>query len=215
MPKYFKYSSTVFLSLTVFILLSAFGCKKQEEDSQDDSTLQSDINAIEQVTYEQNTPEDITGNETSDNDTNNTEENNSEAEDSSDNTQAEQDENKLLLDKADALAEIYGTYTNKDKVAFKNLIDLKQYSTDRLSAWIDEKSQEKINNNAPFYGVTTSALSSVLLEQSNAKSKILTTVKREEITSRDNTPKVSYKVILMAFENVSEVWVLNSIYWQD
>jgi len=219
MLKYFKYPIIIFFSLTLILLLTAFGCKKQEEEQEVDSSSEK-IDSTEQVTYDQAELEDVQSEEDKESEEENA---NSNTEDSSTNKDEENTnssesvdkDEKLLLEQAEKLAEIYGTYTNKDKEAFRNLKDLKQYSTAKLEKWLDEKSKISIDSNVSFYGVTTSALSSVFLEQSNSKSEILVTAKKEEITSTSSTPMVSYRIILMSFEKSEEEWKLSGIYWQD
>ena len=219
MSKYLKYPITIFFSLTFVVLFTAFGCKEQEEQ-QDVSLSSENVGSTEQVTYDQAELEDAQPEESEKSEEENA---NSKAEDNSTNKDEENtnssesadNDEKLLLKQAEKLAEIFGTYTNKDKNTYKNLKDLKQYSTTKLKKWFDEKSEIPIDSNASFYGVTTSALSSVLLEQSNSKSEILIMVKKEEITSTNSTPKVSYQVILMSFEKSEEEWKLSGIYWQD
>lgn len=220
MLKYFKYPITIFFSLTLILVFTAFGCKEQEDDQEDNNNSEQTINSAEQVTYNETATTEVVNNDgndikeeavNNDNDENSSVENNQVATQESSNNSEEE----MLLEKSEKLAEIFGTYTNKDKESFKNLKDLKQYTTATLNSWIDRKSQEKIDSNAPFYGVTTSALSSVYLEKSNTKAKIIVTVKKEEITSKSNTPAIVYKVILMNFEKVNEDWKLSSIYWQD
>ena len=219
MFKYSKYPITIFFSLTLIIVFTAFGCKEQEEEQDVDSSSEN-ISSAEQVTYNQAELEDAQSEESKKSEENNA---NDSIEDSStdkdeenvDSSESVDKDKKLLLEQAEKLAEIYGTYTNKDKNTYKNLKDLKQYSTTELEKWLDEKSKVSIDSNASFYGVTTSALSSVFLEQGNSKSEILVTAKKEEITSTNSTPMVSYRIILMSFEKLEEEWKLSGIYWQD
>lgn len=219
MPKFLKYSLTIFLSLMFIVLFTAFGCKKSEEKGTNETSSNAS-QPTEEVTYDQkkeeqadNSSENKAGNENSVN-RGNTATNEGSDSTKSDSSKKEESD-KLLLEQASKLAEIYGTFTNTDKEAYKNLKDLKQYSTEKLQKWIDEKSKTPVNPNVPFYGVITKALSSVILEKSDTKSKILITAKREEITSTSNTPKVSYKILLMLFEKAGEEWKLSGIYWQE
>jgi len=215
MIKFLKISS---ISLISLLILTAFGCKEQTDSQVDNNTVQSNIDSTEQIIYSQtevenNTEETI--DEIEQNNSNNNEEDKSDIENEKDTNDSNSDDETLLLEKAEKLAEIFGTFTNKDKEAYKNLKDLKQYSTAKLNLWIDGKSKAPIDNQAAFYGVTVSALSSVFLEQGNSKNKILVTTKKEEITSVSNTPKISYKVLLMFFEKSEDIWKLSEIYWQE
>jgi hypothetical protein len=125
------------------------------------------------------------------------------------------DEDLALKQQAEKLAEIYGTFTNKDKEPYKNYKELIPYATTKMQAWLDtkvEKSQS--NNSAQFYGATTKALSSAIIESSADAKKILVTVKQEEISATQATPQVSYKILLLNFVKEKEEWKLNGIYWQ-
>lgn len=127
------------------------------------------------------------------------------------------DEDLTLKQQAEKFAEIYGTYTNKDKEPYKNFKELKPYATTKMQAWLDTYLQTKKSpeeSDAPFYGVTTKALSSAVIESSADAKKILVTVKQEEITSKRATPQVSYKILLLNFKREKEEWKLDGIYWQ-
>lgn len=124
------------------------------------------------------------------------------------------DEETILKQQAEKLAEIYGTYTNKDKEPYKNLKDLKKYGTTKFQAWLDLQMKKTLDSQAPFYGATTKTLSSAILESSGNAKKILVTVKKEEISAKRETPQVSYKLILLNFIKEKEEWKLDGIYWQ-
>lgn len=129
------------------------------------------------------------------------------------------DEEQMLQKQAEKLAQIYGTFTNKDKEPYKNYKELKNYATTRMQAWLDSQIKKPIeeDENAPFYGVTVKALSSAIIESSANAKKILVMVKKEEITSTRPTPQVSYKILLVQFvkEKENEEWKLDGIYWQE
>lgn len=210
MDKYIKYFKVIFLSLALILFLSAIGCKKKE--TPETTTTPTS----EAVTYKPK----ITETPTETTKIKSTEEQNKEAAPTDTSTksttpQATGDEEKLLLDQAEKLAEIFGTFTNKDKEPYKNLKDLKQYSTEKMQKWLDEKSKTPVDPAAPFYGVTTKAISSAILEGDTTKKKILVTTEREEIKVTSKTPKVSFKLLLMDFEKVGEGWKLSGVYWQN
>lgn len=219
----FKFKKiTIFTSgLILLLTFTAFGCKKDEsatEESDDSSTVQSNESITYNQTEEQtndNSSEEAASEEEGENNNNNSNSTNT-SEAANDTSESEKsDDDKLLLEQAEKLAEIFGTFTNKDKESYNNLKELKEYSTEKLQEWLDEKSSIPIDSQASFYGVTTEVMSSVILEKSSKKSKILITAKREEITSASSSPKVSYKVLLMLFNKVKEDWKLDGLYWQD
>lgn len=224
-----KNAKVYILGLIAILVFSAFGCKQSDSSEEDTSDSQTNNGVQEGVTYnaaeletitadsmEGTTESDEAENDSAVNANNSADSGNGEEKESDTNGENETNsEENTLLTQAEKLAEIYGTYTNKDKESFKNLKDLRQYSTEKLQKWIDKKSAETIDKNAPFYGVTTKALSSTVLKQGTKSTEVLVTVKREEITTSSNTPKTGYKVILMMFVKSGEDWKLDGIYWQD
>lgn len=124
------------------------------------------------------------------------------------------DDDVALKTKAEKLAEIFGTYTNKDKETHKNLKDLKKYATTKMQSWLDAQAKNAVDANAPFYGVTTKALSSAIIDSASAKKSVLITVKKEEILSTNQTPKSVYALLLMNFVKESGEWKLDGAYWQ-
>jgi hypothetical protein len=123
---------------------------------------------------------------------------------------------ETVLKLAKSLAEIFGTFTNKDKEPYKNLKDLKPYVTAKMEAWIDGKVAEAAapTFEGPFYGMTTQAVSAGVLESTAASYKILVTCEREEITEVTKSPKKFYQLIEMNFVKEGEDWKLDGAYWQ-
>lgn len=124
------------------------------------------------------------------------------------------DDDTALKNKAEKLAEIFGTYTNKDKESHKNLADLKKYATTKMQSWLDSQIKIPVDANAPFYGVTTKALSSAITSSASAKKSVLVTTKKEEILSTNQTPESVYALLLMSFTKESGEWLLDGAYWQ-
>lgn len=124
------------------------------------------------------------------------------------------DDDTALKNKAEKLAEIFGTYTNKDKESHKNLADLKKYATIKMQSWLDSQIKIPMDANAPFYGVTTKALSSAITSSASAKKSVLATVKKEEILSTNQTPESVYALLMMNFVKESGEWKLDGAYWQ-
>lgn len=198
---------TIFFSLALIVLLfTAIGCKKKETKEEAPQPAPAEVTYEPATTTKTETEQKEVIPETSPKEMPST---------TTPTTPATTDEEKLLLDQAEKLAEIYGTYTNKDKEPYKNLKDLKQYSTEKLQKWFDEKSKMPVDPAVPFYGVTTKAISSAILEGDASKKKILVTTKREEITATSKTPKISFRLLLMDFEKIGEDWKLAGVYWQS
>lgn len=127
----------------------------------------------------------------------------------------EDSEEATLLRLASTLSEILGTFTNKDREPYKNLKDLKQYSSEKMQGWIDSKTSGAATSGAePFYGITTRAISSGVLESSANSYKILVTCEREEIAEVVQTPKTFYQLLEMHFIKEGEDWLLDGAYWK-
>ncbi len=216
------------------VLLSAFGCKEEETPAEEEETTPlSNTNSDSYITNEpfvdiENVGTDTNTEVTDDNTENgeNTEENvnlsptNTEADDETDaNADTEEDisvdedtVDVTIQDTAEKLAEIYGTYTNRDN--YKNLKDLESYVATSMWQYLRSMMAVAQDPSAPFYGVTSKALSSAVIEEGEGVTTLLVTTKREEISSQTSTPKVSYKLLLMEFLKEGEEWKLSSAYWQ-
>lgn len=213
----------------IVVLLSAFGCKNTlQKETANKGSNESKISANtleavnETVANEANSPLNSKSQKDSTNQTveKNTEESNqvdkskadSKTETDKTKTKDSEDEIRQLAEK---MAEIFGTYTNKDKEPYRNLKELKEYSTARMQNWLDKESSRPQNKGASFYGVTTKALSSTVLELNQSSAKVLVTTKREEIQATTKLPKTSYKLILIEFVKENEEWKLDGMYWQE
>ena len=137
---------------------------------------------------------------------------NGDANDDTTNTNSDTNAEVTIQDTAEKLAEIYGTYTNRDN--YKNLKDLESYVAASMWQYLRSMMAVPQDPNAPFYGVTSKALSSAVIKEGEGVMTILVTTKREEISSQTSTPKISYKLLLMEFIKEGEEWKLSSSYWQ-
>lgn len=117
---------------------------------------------------------------------------------------------KTLLSAAEKFAEILGTYTNKDNYA--NIESSKNYTTEGMKNWL-EALKKPVDPDAPFYGRTTQALSSSVLEITESTAKVLVTSKREEITAQTKTPNVIYQMIIVDFVKEDGSWKVNGAWW--
>jgi hypothetical protein len=123
------------------------------------------------------------------------------------------DEDVIKL--AKVLAEIYGTFTNKDLEPFKNLQDLKTYASEDMQSWIEDKvSSYQASDNTSFYGITTQSLSAAVLDSSATEYKVLVTTEREIVDESQSSPEKNYQLIEMNFVKSSDEWLLDSAYWQ-
>ena len=121
-----------------------------------------------------------------------------------------------LVALAEQLVELHGTYTNKDKTPFKNLKDLEPYVTPGMQSYLDTLTGNgTVNPNAPFFGRTTTALSSAVLSQKSGVASVLVTVKREDISGSAASPTTTYAVLRLEFEESAGEWLLDGLFDLD
>lgn len=215
------------IGCVLILFLAAFGCKSGDEEAAD-TTEETDTASTEEVTFTAPTVETNTTNDnsvtpatnaTATNDSSNsvnavvndTATNSLNSTSTSSSTQEEEEVLKL----AETLAELYGTFTNRDKQAFKNLQDIKPYASQKMSAWIDGKvSGATVSSSGTFYGITTKALSSAVLDSSTTSYKVLITCQREEITEVTKSPEKDFQLLEMYFVQEDKEWKLDSAFWE-
>jgi len=122
-----------------------------------------------------------------------------------------------LRELAETLAEIHGTFTNKDKVAYQNYKDLKPYTTKAMQSYLDGQAAgaEPAGANDPFFGRTTSALSSAVLTDKASAAKVLVTAKQEDISGSSAAPSTYFRLLRLEFVREDEEWKLDGLYVLD
>ncbi|NQV13265.1 MAG: hypothetical protein HQ530_03105 [Parcubacteria group bacterium] len=231
-----KIIPTVIACLLV-VLLAAFGCKKDEEapattdevvtNSPDEEVTFTSPSLDTESTTDTNTTDEGQDTEETATDTNTTETNTTEESTnatistnetnlSTTDTQSSSTEESQVLKLAETLAEIYGTYTNKDKQPFKNLQDIKPYASQKMAAWIDGKTSGSASttSDGAFYGITTKALSSAAIDSGSTSYKVLVTCQQEEITEVTQSPQKDYQLLEMYFVKESKEWKLDGAFWK-
>lgn len=223
----------------LLVLLTAFGCK-QDEAANENTEATNDQST--QVTYNINpdttdTPtEDTTGtvtydaenaNQESTENTNaeastentnvneNTNTNTNEASDSTEAKDTANGEDREVLDLSEKIVEIFGSYTNKGKEPYSNIKDIEGYATTSFKSWLDNLQEDTLDPNDAFYGITTKALSSAVLESTPNSATILVTTKREEITETSQAARTFYAMIVIEMVKEGGEWKANGLYWQE
>lgn len=112
------------------------------------------------------------------------------------------------------IVETYGSFTNKSRVPFKNLVDLDVYGTDRFKSWSAEQRRENVDPQAPFYGITTQALSIAPLEINAGGARLLVTTEREQVTETNETKNSYYQLIIVEMVRENDEWKLDGLFWQ-
>lgn len=221
-------TSFFIIGVLLIIILSAFGCKEEETPTTD-----SESNEQPKVTYEvpqestdepfvsqngqeiqpdqpQDTPQDQTQDTTQDP----SQSTDSQTQNGTTDSQQGPEDQTVLLSQTEKIVEIYGTFTNKGSEPYKNLKDLDIYATANMKGWIGSQTSKPFDQNAAFFGMTTKALSSVVLESSANNAKVLVTTKREEIVESRQQPRVFYALIEVQMVMEDDQWKVDGLYWQ-
>lgn len=221
----FKKSYIIFTLSLIALIATGFGCKKADTNTNQPANQNANVvaNNTAPATNENDFPI-VNSNEVANTNANEANELNvNEAENAAtENLNAienqgevkvEEDQEKTVLALASKIAEIYGTFTNKDKEAYKNLKTIKTYSTEKMNNWIDQQLAKPINQKASFYGVTTKTISSGIADRTEKEMTAIVTAKREEITAQNNKPTVKYQILKLEFTKVGEEWKLSGAFW--
>lgn len=209
------------LSFSLVILLSAFGCKTNE-----DTTDAANVNTEPDTKAVFNVPEIDTGTNNA-----NTVAAPEEASTENDATASIPDEGKNVetnttgtaetkdleseeIVLAEKIVEIFGSFTNKSREPFKNITDMEVYATTSLQPFLNASKQKDIDIDAAFYGVTTKVLSVAVLSTNANSTEMLITTERDEVTEDSQTGKKSYALIKVDMVKVNDEWKVNGLYWQ-
>lgn len=125
---------------------------------------------------------------------------------------------KDLEQMASSFAERFGSFSNHS--SFSNIVDLKVFMTENMKSWADEfilEKQKTQDFNAPYFGISTIAISEEALEydEENGKAKIsVITQRRESIGDVGNSTAYEQSIVV-SFEKRGGAWKVNSADWQD
>ena len=118
---------------------------------------------------------------------------------------------------AERFAERFGTFTNTEN--FQNFQNLKPYATSSMQDWMDNFVREQenafIDQELVFYGISTKALVSTVLESRPERIELLINTEREEITDQSETAEKTYQNILVEMEQVDDDWKVNYAQFQE
>lgn len=218
----FKKNHIIILIAFLSLTMTAFGCKKETPANNQpaNANQQTNIVANNAPAANENEFPIVNANEVANenaelniNEAENTTKENINAIENTGEVKVEQDQEKTVLALSDKIAEIYGTFTNKDKEAYKNLKTIKTYSTDKMIKWIDDQIAKPVDPKEAFYGVTTKTISSGISDTKEKEMTAIVTTKREEITAQNNKPTVKYQILRLEFSKSGEEWKLNGAYW--
>jgi hypothetical protein len=127
------------------------------------------------------------------------------------------DERSNLRRVAAAFAERFGSFSNQSD--FENIIDLKAFMTDAMSAWADgyvadQRAAKKPS--AVYYGLTTRSISTevVSFDEAAGEASVRVKAQRREESGETGESRVYYQDIIIDFEEVADVWKVDSAVWQ-
>lgn len=220
----------IFLILAGVIVLAGFGCKNSSSEGDQNQDVTNPTDSSTSVTFntgttgstdstntatgsttttDSNSTNTDTQNNTNDDVSNRPTETNS-GDQSGSSAVVEQDLNDLTI----KVVEIYGSFTNKSKTPFKNLLDLDVYGTERFKSWSASQRRQTINPQASFYGISTDALSVAPLEMSENNARLLVTTERKEVTETNETRNSFYQLIVVEMVRENNEWKLDGLFWQ-
>lgn len=218
----FKKSYIILVLIFLALVTTAFGCKKETPANNQPANANQQTNIVANNAPAANENEFPIVNANENANTNaelnvnapeNVTDENLNAIENTGEIKVQEDQEKTVLALGDKIAEIYGTFTNKDKEAYKNLKTIKTYSSDKMKKWIDEEIAKPVDPKAAFYGVTTKTISSGISDTKEKEMTAIVTTKREEITAQNNKPTVKYQILKLDFSKSGEEWKLNGAYW--
>jgi len=127
------------------------------------------------------------------------------------------DENDLVKI-SQAFAERFGSYSNYSN--YSNFTDLKLFMTDDMKIWADdyvEDLKESSQNDGEYYGITTTALTSEVLDYNEGASeaRIMVNTQRRESTSQVNEGQAYLQEIEITLKKVNGNWLVDKAYWQE
>jgi len=127
------------------------------------------------------------------------------------------DENDLVKI-SEAFAERFGSYSNYSN--FSNFTDLKLFMTDDMKIWADayvENLKENSPNHDEFFGITTTSLTSEVLDydENTGEARIMINTQRRESTSLVNEGQAYFQKIEITLKKVNNSWLVDRAMWQE
>jgi len=127
---------------------------------------------------------------------------------------SETDDDSQIRLVAKSFVEKYGTFSTD--VNYANLEGLKYLLTDSMKADINKSvaaGQSNQTGSVSFYGVTTKALVTKIINQDSGQGEVFLTTQRSEVFSRTATPILRYQDIKVGLSKVNGQWLVNEVEW--
>jgi len=116
---------------------------------------------------------------------------------------------------AQAFAERYGSYSNYSN--YSNFSDIKIFMTSDMKLWAEnyvEELKDSSQGSEEYFGVTTDAISSQVLEENNNEVVVLVSTLRRESGNRVDEGDAYNQNIEITLQKVNGSWLVDSAYWQ-
>lgn len=116
---------------------------------------------------------------------------------------------------ASSFVERFGSYSTQGN--FNNLEDLRGQMTLRMSAWTDNYiANQKVSASDPYYGVTTKAVSSevVDLNEGLGQARLVVSTQRQTTKGTTANPRVTYQDVKIELVKTEQGWKVDAIAWQ-
>lgn len=121
-----------------------------------------------------------------------------------------------LKNMASSFAERFGSYSNHS--GFSNFKDLEMFMSDSMKSWTEDfMEEEKEQEGSSYYGITTKAISSEVVEfdpeEGSAEIKVATK-RRESRETRDDSTTYTQDLNL-EFTRANGSWKVNAAHWEE
>lgn len=106
----------------------------------------------------------------------------------------------------------FGTFTNQDRIPFQNLVGLENDVTQSMQAYLDSLMAGGVDEDAPFFGRTSTVLSQTVLQDRATDTRVLVVIEREDVAGASATPKLSYVTYVVRVVEDQDGYLLDGLY---
>lgn len=112
----------------------------------------------------------------------------------------------------DRMVTEFGTYTNKDRTPYQNLIGLENDVTQGMQAYLDRIIANGVDPDAPFFGRTTTVISQTVLEDRATDTRVLVVAERQDVVGASAAPVTYYVTYVVRLVEDQVGYLLDGIY---
>lgn len=113
-----------------------------------------------------------------------------------------------------SFAERYGSYSSQSN--FENITELKLVMTENMKKWADQyvaEQRKKMPDSSEYYGITTKAISTDIVDKTETNAKVLINTQRIE-SFADGSTIVGYQEIEITLLNQNGEWKVDAAVWK-